>query len=73
MNEAVTSCCKAFNKDYQIRMVFPLVETQSDRFTNVIIVVFFLTYYFVVIKFFVGHHMIFKSCIQETEKQQLSS
>ena len=31
MNEAVTSCCEAFNNVYQIRMVFPLIETQSVR------------------------------------------
>ena len=31
MNEAVISCCEAFNNIYQIRMVFPLLKTQSVR------------------------------------------
>ena len=29
VNEAVTSCCESFNFVYQIRMVFPLIESQS--------------------------------------------
>ena len=29
MNEAVISCCKAFNNLYQKRIVFPPIETQS--------------------------------------------
>ena len=31
MNEAVTSCCDAFNNVYQIRMVFPLIEKCGDK------------------------------------------
>ena len=30
MNEAVISCCKAFNNLYQKRIVFPPIETQSE-------------------------------------------
>ena len=32
VNEAVTSCSEAFNIVYQIRMVFPLIKTQSAPF-----------------------------------------
>ena len=30
MNETVTSCCESFNNLYHIRMVFPLIESQSE-------------------------------------------
>ena len=32
VNEAVTSCCESCNNVYQIRMVFPLIESQSANY-----------------------------------------
>ena len=50
MNEAVTSCGEAYNNVYQIKMVFPLIETQSAVTSmHYTLQLYFIVHHFIVL------------------------